>query len=85
MDTNTILLIINLVISFLTPIIMAIIQIAKRVKKSKCMGSESILSPDNSLHLEKRDESTKEANIKDIEEIIKRLSTNQDRNKNISL
>jgi len=85
MDTNTILLIINLVISFLTPIIMAIIQIVKRVKKSKCLGSESVLSPENSLHVENREDYTKENNIKDIENIIKRLSTNQDKNKNISL
>jgi len=85
MDTNTILLIINLVVSFLTPIIMSIIQILKRIQKSKCMGSESILSPENSLHLEKQVGAIKEDNIKDIEDLIKRLSVNQEKNKNISI
>ena len=77
---NMILLILNLIISFLTPLLMAVIQIFKKARKLKCCGSESVLSPENSLHLEKRED-----NIKDIAEVIKRLSINNNKNKSIDL
>ena len=83
MNTTDILLIINLVISFLTPVLMGIIEIFKRVKKSSCMGSESVLSPQSSVNVEKPD--SKEENLQAVQEIINRLSINNDRNKNISL
>lgn len=85
MQTTEILLIVNLIISFLTPIIISIIEIFKRVKKSKCLGSESVLSPDNSVSLPKVSNTDADDAIKRMSVIVERLDRRSTDKKNIDL
>ena len=86
MDTNTILIIINMVLTVvITPLISILKTFLGRISKSKCMNFESNLSRDPSVELPKTKETLKEDNIRDIEEVIKRLSNHDKKNASINL
>jgi len=76
MDTNTILIIVNMILTvIIAPLITIFENFIKRLSRSKCFGSEASLSRENTPPM-----LLKTDNMKEVEEIIKRLSRGKTQN-----